>query len=261
MSVHHPAYARYVVNYRGSEDVLIYLPRVGNVAGRMRVGNVAGRIPIVYAHGFGGSSGSEAYKNIAQAADDLRPLAGLGHPVAVPDLSGVSTWGNDDSWDALDDTVVWMGTNLGTRTDKVGLVGESMGALTVLNWAWRNPTKPAAIWLRVPVVNLAAFKTRNEVSFGATIESAYGGAGPYATALPTHDPSHANNHPVLAGFRDRAHMWGTLGDEFIPVSELTVFSGLVGWPLTMYPGNHSIGFGTPPEETAAFMVTNLDRFG
>lgn len=242
---HYAASSRFVLNYRGTDDMLLYLPRTGLTAGR---------IPIIYGHGYNQTAGSAQHKDTALLADKLRALAALGHPVAVPDLGGGSTWGSDDSWDAVDDTVTWLGTNYDTRTDRYFVGGESHGALPVLNNAWRNASKIVGILLLVPVINLAAFKTRNNATFGPAIETAYTNLAGYNAALPTHDPSHINQRATLQSLASRAHIWHTTSDEFIPPSEIIDFCSITGWGRTQMAGTHVGGYQAPVADVVRFVM-------
>lgn len=245
------AWRRLLTDVAGTDDALAYFPRTSNGSGR---------VPVIYCHGFSGSATAAPYSDSTEAADDLRSIAAMGYPVFVPDLAGASTWGNDASIAAFGTTVTNLGTALGTRTDKVALAAESMGALVALNWAWRNPAKVAAIMLRVPVVNLEGFRARNVGVFGGAIHAAYGGSGPYATALPDHDPSHANQLATLRTLARRTRVWHTASDEYVTPTEVATWCSAVGCERTMYAGDHAAGFDTPTTDVTPWLADTIRRF-
>lgn len=245
------AWRRFLPDLAGTDDVLAYFPRTSNGAGR---------VPVIYCHGFAGSALAGPYSDSDEAADDLRSIASMGYPAFVPDLAGPSTWGNTASITALAATVTNLGTACGTRTDKVALAAESMGALVALNWAWRNPTKVAAVMLRVPVVNLEGFRARNVGVFGGAIHSAYGGSSSYTAALPDHDPAHANQLATLRSLADRIKVWHTTSDEYVAVAEVVAWCTAVGCERVAYEGDHAAGFDTPTSDVTPWVADAIARY-
>lgn len=142
--------------------------------------------------------------NSTPEASLLAPQIGLGAwadagLVAIHgDFGGISTWGNDTAQARIDDGWAWIKANLPCATDKVLLVGDSMGGLDLLNWAHAHPSAVAGIALCFSVFDLADVHDNNySPSFypsgtKAPIETAYGGLAGYQAAEPTHNP---NRHP------------------------------------------------------------------
>jgi len=213
-------------------------------------------VPVIYAHGLLGFASTPAYRSSEAAGDDFAPIGGWGHPVLVPDLGGPATWGNDTALAAFDAAVTWAGTALGCRTDKVVVAGESMGGLLGLNWAWRNPDKVAALWLRVPCVALEVTHD-TDGGFTGTIDAAYGGHAGYLAALDGHDPM--RNTGLLRRFADRARIWHATDDEFFPPAEIRAFARATGIPATEIPGTHAAGYDTPPLEVAGWLARTIRR--
>lgn len=252
-------------SYRSGEGHLVF-------TGRLQ--NTPGNIPVIFCHGFALSI-PLLYDDLRDAkyVDDFQSVAGGARiPVIASDMGGASTWGIDavvTSGGAVDDLIAWANNPatapdaivtgapvFGTRTDKVALFGESMGCLNALGWAWRNPSKVAAIVLRAPVVALDAFHDRNSGTFGAIIESAYGGLSAYNAALPTHDPM--QNLDLIRPFGHRIQLWAGTDDEFIPPAEVQAFAELVGAEYNQVPGMHAdLVNTTPPDQIGFFFFETI----
>jgi len=214
------------------------------------------RVPVVYCHGAGGTTPTtrEVYR------EDFASLNRLGHDVITADLGGLDTWGNVASsgpgTNAVDQAITFANTTYNTRTDKVLLFADSMGALVALNWAWRNPTKIGAIALRAPVVALQAFHERNEAFFGTSMHLGYGNHAGVISAYPTRDPQ--QNLASILPFGARIRAWYCTTDEFIPPSEVTTFITAVGGSLgTPIVGGHLNLAACRSDETSIWLA----RFG
>lgn len=235
--------------YRSSENMLIVRSKYG----------LAGRIPIFYCHGFTlDLPGMYAtYLDTTLAGDDIREIAHAGYPVIVADYGGGSTWGNDAHWQSIDQAVTWCGSNLGTRTDVIGLAADSMGFLGIANNAHRSIARVGMIWARVPCCNLEQFRIRNNATFGGAIDGAYGGNPAYLAALPTHDPSASALVATLKTLNKRIFLQATISDELIPTSEIFTYASAVGATVRTYPGTHVSGFQLPTGEAAEFVTQTL----
>lgn len=151
-------------------------------------------------------------------------------------LGGGATWGNDASINAITDLVSDLNVRYGTRTDKVALYGESMGALTMLNWAWRNPSKVAYIAMTIPALNLTDIHDDNLFGFGASIEAAYGGLAGYNAARATHDPM--LNLNLITPFGDRIGLWAGVADALCDITFARTLATTTGAHLFEEPGGH-----------------------
>jgi pimeloyl-ACP methyl ester carboxylesterase len=211
-----------------------------------------GAIPIIHCHGYGGTT-----LNMMGATyvDDFRAMAQTSHPVTTSDQGGISTWANDTAIARVADQITYSSLQFGTRSDRVALIGDSMGALLALNWAWRNPGKPRAVVLRSPVVALEAFYDRNAVFQGA-INSAYGGTLDEAE-LDSHDPM--RNLDLIRPFGDRIAIWYATEDDYVPLSEVEAFAALVGATLFQVAGEHEDTLNVPPDQPAYWMAKELRK--
>lgn len=151
---------------------------------------------------------------------DLKVLAESGLVVVAADAP---SFGNAEALQAIDDTIVWAGADLGADIDRVSFVGDSRGATTALNWAWRNPSQLGAAVLRIPAVNLAAIHARDmPPGVAAEIDAAWPGG--FAGA----DPSEPANITAIAPIADRCRVWLSTDDPFIPPAEVDTWADATG---------------------------------
>lgn len=241
----HTLWSSYARNsYRPAESTLVFQGRT------QRARN---RVPVVFCHGYGGLPVD--FQRDGVYMDDFRGISSY-FPVLAADLGGTTTWGNDDSIDAIDDLLTYASNPAGiplfeVRSDKVALFGESMGALLALNWAWRNPEQVVAVVLRAPVIALESFYDAN-VAFQGAINTAYGGTLDESD-LDDHDPM--RNLDLIRPFGDRIKLWAMESDEFVPVSEVEAFATLVGAEFDTNPGTHADALNVGADEITTFLLS------
>lgn len=254
--------------YQAGEQGIILVPKKLPAAGTKR--------GVIVAHGYLGDA-TLAY-GTANLATYGGPAvtAASGGPETVGlaiDAGGAATWGNNASITAVGNAWTWLKaqTALGVKTDKVLLIGGSMGALPVLNWARQNLAQVAAIALIIPVLDLqdchdnAAGRSQNGVNVGATlpnlrtdIEASAGGVGNLTpTYYSTHSP--AVFAAQLAGIP--IQIWESANDINTNANGITTaaaFAAAAGGTLVnqgVQPGTgHSPGSLTA-EQVAAFLAT------
>lgn len=224
-------------------------------------------VPIIYCHG------------LLQPTSDLRAevyserfkaIAELAGPVICADLGGLVTWANDTvvapTTGRIDALITWAGTNLGTRTDKVVIAGESMGSLAALNWAWRNVTRCAGIWLRAPITRMQ--ETHNRLlghptlsGIPATMEAAYTNIAGLTAAYPTHDPADPANtagRAALGTLADRTRLDATADDEIATSASAILYRNtFLGSQLYMRPGTHADNVHTPIADVAEWLRSTI----
>lgn len=117
-------------------------------------------------------------------------------PGVATDLGGQLTWGNDTLVSRMNDTLTFFNSNLGARTDRVVVVGLSMGGTSVLNWIrnwsandYANLSKVAAIALFVPAVDVNDIYVNDRMGLAASIDNAYSGSGGWVANQATADPA------------------------------------------------------------------------
>lgn len=128
-----------------------------------RVGPAAVRTPAVLLHG-GSAVPTDPAATLAEIRDSALAATGAalltaGHPVTAPYLG--NCWGTADSlpdWDVDGGGLDGL-TGVVDRiapTDKIHLIGHSMGGLNAVVWATQNPGRVATLTLVAPVVDPVA---------------------------------------------------------------------------------------------------------
>lgn len=222
---------------------------------------------IVYHHGRGGT-----WKDIQPGAIQYQQqaLAEAGFIVVAPDDAG-NLWSNPAAMTNVDVLVNWMRTatttqgapstaGLGCKTDKVAMLGYSMGGLTVLNYIKRNPTKVIAAQLFEPATNLDAFEAN--ATYQSEILAAYGAtAGTWAAASAGFSPYNDSASGAYTGIGIPISIHQTDDDAVVSLTDTQTFvsqandgnitltrvaSGLHGQALSYWS----------PSEAVKFFLTN-----
>src|SRR5688500_1203954 len=144
-----------VCRTRGVGEYLISAPTERHVMWWHRLDPLTpgAKVGMIIAHGAGSTADYFVTDSISGLIAPTHAGANQ-MPVIATEVGGVISWGNRTAQAAMDATLTYFNDMTGARTDKVILVGQSMGAATVLNWAFNNPTKVAAIALHIPAVDL-----------------------------------------------------------------------------------------------------------
>lgn len=230
---------------RGVGQYAASAPTDVHVAITDRLYQPRGKNPVVWCHSSGGTA-DEPVTPSNNCRPMLTELAQLQVPILSYDAGGTSHWGNDAAQARTDDAIAYLRTKYGAgsgNTGKVVLVGVSMGSLLALNWAKNNPSQVAALVLFYPVTDLAAMHDATGGAAGgaaAAIEAAYGGAGGYASALPTHspilvDPSVYRAMPIVFQYSTADATVGTPNQEAF----LSRFRGPNLYPVQLGAVNHA----------------------
>lgn len=209
-----------------------------------------GGIPIVLCHGY--IATADQWYDAASGAPLVPTRVADQHGLTCVGAAdgGTAPWGNAAAMTSIDNLVTWAAANHGTKTDEVALYGGSHGAMTALNWAMRNEGKVAALVLTIPAVSLQGLHDRDPAGLGiaASIEAAYTNQAGYLAALPTRDPSHANNLPVTKRLADRTRIWYSSNDNVVAAAEVTSYAGATGTPATnMGAQGHALPSSYVPE--------------
>lgn len=158
--------------------------------------NYAGKTPVLYCHHATGTWSTGFYPAALGVVTDqplaqmFQRLASLDHAVGTSDQAGTASWSNDAALAEVTATLTELGARTGCRTDRVLLLGDSMGSTLALNWARANASKVAAIALLLPIPSLSyVHGNPGGNSLSGQIDTAYGGSSGYTAAAPTHDPA------------------------------------------------------------------------
>lgn len=177
---------------------------------------------VVVCHGL--LAGTANYQpGVARRTLDL--LADAGCVVAVADLGGASTWGNDSFLTSVHELINWARATYDADTSRVAFIGDSMGAMGALNWAWRNTAQFACASLRVPVVAADALHDRDTV-IGTAIDNAYGGLTEWDAAKADRDPS--ANPDLVAALADNVLLWWSTDDPTVIPADIASFTDATG---------------------------------
>lgn len=224
-------------------------------------------VPLILGlHGHGGSaftfmpSGDVNYQAPGYHA---RNLVEAGFAFLSVDDGGASAWGDAAALARIDDAIAWAHAQ-GYKTDKIGLMGYSMGGLAALNWIKRNAAKVAGAWLWAPATDLDFFNgTAGYVPAYANPNNAPQGA--YSAEIQAdYNPYGAGSagfriHDEPASFRGIAPIKIAQADDdaTVPPAQNTSFVANVNDPLVTFReianGGHTGLFaGVPAAEVVQF---------
>lgn len=147
------------------------------------------KYPVILTHGFGGDHMSTMPKDqflfppVVSLLDAGFLVLGIdgGGP-----FNGPSNWGADVPIQRIADAIFYAQLALGSKTGGAMILGSSMGTLSGLSYAARNPTIVKAACFCYPAVDLASIYATGV--YTSSINTAYGSAAAYTAALPTHNP-------------------------------------------------------------------------
>jgi len=179
---------------------------------------------VIVAHGLLGGTANYQPGN-ARRTMDL--LADAGCVVVAADLGGASTWANDTFLERVANVINWARLTYGADTSRVAFIGDSMGAMGALNWAWRNTAQFACASLRVPVVAADALHDRNG-AIGTAIDAAYGSLANWNAAVATRDPSASGPAALIAEFADDVRLWYSTDDPTVLPADIAAFTAATG---------------------------------
>lgn len=203
-----------------------------------------GRVPIIWCHGFSlltqpasVVSGTPYWERLALIAEYT------GCPVVAADLGG-NAWANSASRTLFGTLRTWLGANIGCRTDKFAVGGESMGVLLAANMAWRDPVACVALWMRAPIVAMETFHDANPGGLAASMEAAYTNLAGLVAAYPTVDPAVAANRAILQSLGPRTRIDYRSDDEFIDPTILESYATQTGCLAYARRGDHEANLFT-----------------
>lgn len=224
-----------------------------------RLHNPTGDVPVLFFHDYLGTAAdtiTEPYQPL------FIGMTTTSYPVIAARLGGTSMWANPavvDPGGWADDAITWASGSvwIGTRSDKVAVVGIGMGSLNALNWAWRNPDRVLAVVLIGPIVDADAFYDDNP-SLQSAINTAWGSGAAWTAALPDIDPM--QNLDLIRPFAHRIHLWYGDAETEIDAADVQAFAELTGATATEYEGDSTNRYVAPGDAIGAtLMATIRDR--
>lgn len=215
-----------------------------------------GRCGVVLCHGSGAP---QEYVDLASQPSSVKLAAALaraGIPCVAGDFGG-QAWANDTAMSRV--TAAWglLQSKFGVRSDKVCLVGVSMGGATAVRYCQLNPSKVAAMVGLIPLVDLVSFYNANVSGTQAQIAGAWGVTAP--AALPASADIFRN---ALSGGSVPQLLGYSSVDQIVQPAWVQAYvSALGGWPTTIVTdstyGHSDQAVGGMPIATAAqFLAAN-----
>lgn len=168
------------------------------------------RMGVIYAHGFGGDAleGRDAVSKTG-LYNILDVIADNGNPVVACDFGG-QIWGNDTAIARMTSAVAFLKGALGAKAGKVALIGQSMGHVTVMNWAAQNMAQVACVVGNIPVCDLQDIY--GQATYTASINAAYGGSYVDSSNGVAHNPLKMANAAQFAGLPWKGY---TIADDVV----------------------------------------------
>lgn len=182
---------------------------------------------VLFCHSRGGDA-TQGFLPTASTYAVIQAVARAGFPVLTTDLGGTDTWGNDTAIARLTEAKTYLqGAAWNAKAGTVLLLGQSMGALAMLNWARQNLASVAAAVGLVPVSDLNDVYANNRGGFAAGIDTAYGGSYVDSTQKALHNPAYFATLGDLAGLNYQAH-YGSSDTIVIPSTVTGLVSAIGG---------------------------------
>lgn len=212
--------------YRTSEDQVFHYSHKERWQGTSRL--------VIALHGTGGTAitcrqtSKTTSSGQAPFSATFLPLVRTGRYVVLAiEAAGVRNWSKPDTMTAIDDAVTWARAR-GAKTGKYGLIGYSMGALSVANKLKRDHANIAAAWAFSGLLDL-------DFAYSSAGHSPQAGSAEWMSDIDTAYGSYA----ATAGYRvwDEPASYQSLGvpwkifystgDEIVPSSIPTTFLSAV----------------------------------
>lgn len=214
-----PAYTAHAVAGRYSSEVsTLLLPRPTRPARRA----------VIWAHGAGGSgTQTVTYKGNETTTKICGRLALDGFVVLSGDWGGPHTYGNDVEATAVETGWAWLKASGLCATDKVILMGASMGSLTIHRFAADHPAETAGIAAWMPAIDIEDLRNR-DTSMGLRnlIDTAWGLAAGSAQSIdgstvPTRGRP-LDRLALIGGIP--THLWYSTGDTIVQSAPVDAYA-------------------------------------
>lgn len=213
----------------------------------------SGKCGVILLHGSGNPNGymdpvgQPASQRLAAA------LCAAGIPCVSGEMGG-QTWANNTAMSRIDAAWDLLRTNAPIRSDKVALVGGSMGGALGARYSQLYPAKVAAFVGLIPLLDLVGLYNANTSGVAAEIATAWGVTAP-ATLPPSADI--AANVNLAAGIP--AKFWYSGNDTIVLPAWVTNYATALGAEaIDVGTNGHSdatIG-QVPVPDVGKFLVAN-----
>lgn len=214
-----------------------------------------GKCGVVMLHGSGNPHGFVDLVLQPSSVKLAAALAAAGIPLIAGDM-GNQAWGNDTVVNAIDTAWGVLQADYPTmRTDKVLLLGGSMGGAAVARYSQLHPTKVAAVVGLIPLWDLRQFYVNNTFGTQTEIATAWGvspGADLPSTADVAANAALAAGIPTLAGY---STVDTTVLPEWVTTYATAVGGAAIVTDTTFGHSDAAIG-GMPVPLVGQFLVAN-----
>jgi len=215
---------------------------------------------VIVCHGAGQTPANYAPLS---ANADLKMLADSGCVVVVPELAGINTWGLDSVVHPTTGRIAavrtWAaGAPYFADVTRMALIGDSMGGQNAILYHRLAPANVKCTVLRAPVVAADALHDREPAGLGLLMNIAYGSGAAWEAAVPTKDPSHANQTAVIAGFADNVRIWYSTNDPTILPADVFSFATATGVDLRIMGAVGHNPVMVDPRAQAEWIWSRLD---
>lgn len=178
-----------------------------------QVGGGATAVLVALPHNYGPDS--------YMGADEQAGLADAGYCTITPGPASPAvgqSFGNDAAIDSFDKAWTYATATLGCRSDRVFLVGMSMGGLLCGNWARTHTSVVAGIALVTPAVDLTWVHGLS-APYPTEVDAAYTDHAGYLAAVSTHSPvAYAASIASVP-----VRIWYSTDDTLAPLSQQQAF--------------------------------------
>lgn len=152
--------------FAGEQDAILR-PRLASQAAARR------GVIICHPAGYGGSAAVGSNAVVTGFPKIVAAIVNAGYAAVSTDLGGTFTWANDTVATRMGQARTLLNT-LGCKTDKVLILGMSMGNMSALRYAADNPGAVAAIASVVPACDIDDMRDNDRGGVRAGINTAWG---------------------------------------------------------------------------------------
>lgn len=181
----------------------------------------------------------------------ITAVVAAGYPVLCP-FGGGDTWGNTLGQARMDEARTYLQGTLGAKPGKIGLIGGSMGGLSILNWARNHLTDVAVAVGITPVSDVTDIHTNNRSGLASSINGAYPAVWSEATYGASFNPhTYASS---LTGLNYKA--WYGASDTIVITTTVTDVVSSIGGTASAVSvtGDHTSALANiPPSDVVSFI--------
>lgn len=208
------------------------------VAGHPATGSVSG------AYGRDANGPANLFDRLAQA----------GYTVIYPRMGG-DLWGNASARTLISTAITWSTTAWQADiASGVGLIGISMGNVSVCNWALANLGTASKIVSFIPASDLNDVHANNRLSQTAAVNAAYGGTYVEGTHGPTANPTN-----YAASLATPLRLYYSSNDTAVPSATVTGLAAAVPDGEATSVGAHAHNFTAIHAVDPAAIIAEFDE--